>query len=133
MRETMLDRESAGVAQAQLLRRIAAQDRQALAEFYDQAAGPLFSLSMRILGDGHEAEEVIQDVFVKIWQKAAIFDAAVGAPLHWALSITRNRSIDRLRARQRRVRLATELEESTPAQPASADPPGRPLLTEEEL
>jgi RNA polymerase sigma-70 factor (ECF subfamily) len=127
----MLDRESAGVAQAQLLRRIAAQDRLALAEFYDQAAGPLFSLAMRILGDAHEAEEVIQDVFVQIWQKAAAFDAAVGAPLHWALSITRNRSIDRLRARQRRVRLANELEESATIQPAIAD--SSPLLTEEEL
>src|SRR5689334_13706451 len=59
MRETMLDRETADAAQGQLLRRIAAQDRQALAEFYDQAAGPLFSLSLRILGDAHEAEEVI--------------------------------------------------------------------------
>ena len=106
----MLD-QMAEEAQAQLLRRMAAQDRDALAEFYDQVAGVLFSTSFRILGDAHEAEEVMQDVFVQIWDKAALFDSALGAPLHWALSITRNRSIDRLRSRQRRSRLINELEQ----------------------
>jgi len=104
----------------ELFRRIAARDREALAQFYDQAAGPLFSLALRILGDPPEAEEVVQDVFVQIWDKAAWFNPAMGSPLHWALSIARNRSIDRLRARQRRSRLAAELEETAAA--AAAEP-----------
>jgi RNA polymerase sigma-70 factor (ECF subfamily) len=108
----MSDSNPAEEAQAQLLRRIAAQDRQALAEFYDQVAGPLFSTAARILGDAHEAEEVVQDVFVQIWEKAPTFDAALGAPFHWAMRITRNRSIDRLRARQRRTKLATQFQEN---------------------
>ena len=104
----------------QLLRRIAAQDRNAVAELYDQVSGPLFAVSFRILGDQHEAEEVIQDVFVQIWDKAPSFDPVMGAPMSWALSITRNRSIDRLRSRQRRSRLMDDLEQvhsidSTPA------------------
>src|SRR2546426_740054 len=103
---------SAEESQTQLLRRIGAQDRQALAEFYDQTAGPLFSMSVRILGDAHEAEEVLQEVFVQIWDKAATFDPALGAPFHWALGITRHRSIDRLRARERRSRLLNALQES---------------------
>src|SRR6266850_2035218 len=70
-----------------------------------QLAGSLFAVAVRILGDRHEAEEVIQDVFVQIWDKAAIFDPMMAAPFTWALSITRNRSIDRLRSRQRRARL----------------------------
>jgi len=110
--------------QIQLLRRIAAEDRQALADLYDQIAGSLFAVAFRILGDRHEAEEVIQDVFVQIWDKAGTFDPMMAAPFTWALSITRNRSIDRLRSRQRRARLMDDLEQaseviSTPGAPGS--------------
>jgi RNA polymerase sigma-70 factor (ECF subfamily) len=128
----MLERESVGDSQVQLLRRVAAGDRQALAEFYDQTAGMLFSTAVRILGDTHEAEEVIQDVFVQVWDKAATFDAALGAPRHWALSIARNRSIDRLRARQRRVRLVEALQEAGPDL-APRGSPGGSDLSEEDL
>src|SRR5262249_3318754 len=98
---------------------------------YDQAAGMLFSTAARILGDIHEAEEVIQDVFVQIWDKAATFDPVLGTPLHWALSITRNRCIDRLRSRQRRARLLDEFQSE--AAPAQDDCPPSAGLTEEEL
>jgi len=108
----MLDPNSAEESQILLLRRIATQDRQALAEFYDLIAGPLFSTATRILGDAHEAEEVVQDVFVQIWEKAATFDAALGSPFTWAMRITRNRSIDRLRSRQRRTKLAAQFQEN---------------------
>ena len=108
----MLDPNSAEESQVQLLRRIAANDRQALAEFYDLIAAPLFSTATRILGDAHEAEEVVQDVFVQIWEKAATFDAALGSPFTWAMRITRNRSIDRLRSRQRRSKLAEQFQEN---------------------
>jgi RNA polymerase sigma-70 factor (ECF subfamily) len=129
----MLDRQTTEASQAQLLRRIAGQDRQALAEFYDLTAGTLFSTAIRILGDAHEAEEVIQDAFLQIWGKAATFDAALGAPFYWALSITRNRAIDRLRARQRRVRLADELHEATAAESPPFAPPFPSALSEEEI
>jgi RNA polymerase sigma-70 factor (ECF subfamily) len=129
----MLDRQTVEESQAQLLYRIAAQDRDALAEFYDQTAAPLFSLSVRILGDTAEAEEVIQDVFVQIWEKAATFDATLGAPFHWALSLARHRSIDRLRARQRRARLLDDLQEFVADPPPSQEPAGgQPALTGEE-
>ena len=88
-----------------LLGRIAAQDREALAEFYDQMAGVLFSTATRMLGNSHEAQEVVQDVFVQIWNKAATFDSALGHPFDWTLRITRNRCIDTLRSRQRQNRL----------------------------
>lgn len=108
----MLDPNTGEESQVLLLRRIAAHDRQALAEFYDQIAGPLFSTATRILGDAHEAEEVVQDVFLQIWEKAATFDAVLGSPFHWAMRITRNRSIDRLRSRQRRTKLAAQFQEN---------------------
>ena len=106
----MLDREAAQELQTQLLLRIAAKDRQALADFYDTTAHILFSTAVRIVGDAQEAEEVMQDVFVQIWEKAAAFDAQLGTPLNWVLRITRNRSIDRLRSRQRRARVIQEFE-----------------------
>ena len=108
--ESMVDQQTAEESQAQLLLRIAAQDAQALAEFYDLTAKPLFSLAVRILGDVSEAEEVIQDVFVQIWKNAPSFDPLLAPAFHWALSITRHRSIDRLRSRQRRARLIENLE-----------------------
>jgi RNA polymerase sigma-70 factor, ECF subfamily len=103
--QVMLEPKSAEQHQTELLRRIAAQDHQALADLYDQLSGPLFSTAIHILGDQREAEEVIQDVFVQIWNRAASFDSELGVPFHWTLGITRHRCIDYLRARQRRTRL----------------------------
>jgi len=129
----MLDQRTAEESQARLLHRIAAQDREALAEFYDQTATVLFSIAVRILGDVHEAEEIVQDVFVQIWNKAATFDSALGAPFHWALGITRNRSIDRLRARQRRSSVLEEMTEETANHPAASQLQNEFALSEEEL
>ena len=128
----MQDQQPVEEAQAQLLRRVAAQDRQALGEFYDQTAAPLFSTAFRILGDTHEAEEVVQDVFVQIWNRASTFDGALGTPFHWALGIARNRSIDRLRARQRRSRLLQEMVEQSSTEP-EAPMDNQFALNEEEV
>jgi RNA polymerase sigma-70 factor (ECF subfamily) len=114
----MLEQTTAEEVQAQLVRRIAARDLQAMSVFYDQTATPLFSVALRILGDASEAEEVIQDAFVQIWEKAPTFDPLLGAAFNWAMSITRHRAIDRLRSRQRRARLADQLQEF-----GEADPP----------
>jgi RNA polymerase sigma-70 factor (ECF subfamily) len=96
--------------QSELLRRIATQDRDALGEFYDQTANPLYSMAYRILGNTGEAEEVIQDVFVLIWTKAGQYDEAKGKAINWALSLTRHLSIDRLRTRQRRSRIMVDFD-----------------------
>ena len=108
-------------AQAQLLRGIAAGDIQSMATFYDETAAPLFSLALRILGDHGEAEEVIQDVFMQVWEKASSFDPVLGTAFHWVLSITRHRSIDRLRARQRRARLIEQATHMGAVHPAHPD------------
>ena len=113
----MLDRAAADESRTQLLRRIATRDREALAEFYDQLGAALFSTVVRILGDEQEAEDVLQEVFVQIWEKAAAFDAALGTPTNWVLRIARNRAIDRLRAKQRRFRAFDELEEELASEP----------------
>jgi RNA polymerase sigma-70 factor (ECF subfamily) len=87
---------------AGLLRRIAARDREAFSEFYDRFAGVLFSVAVRILQNDTEAEDVLQEVLLQIWEKAGAYDGQLGKPLTWAITLTRNRAIDRLRAAQRR-------------------------------
>jgi len=129
----MLERQPAEGSQAQLLRRIAARDRDALAEFYDQTAAGLFSVSLRILGDSQEAEEVIQDVFVQIWTKAQAFDPAIGQPFHWAMSIARNRCIDRLRSRQRRARVLVDVDDPQELESISTTSTAEPALVENEI
>ncbi len=119
--------------QTQLLRRIATGDRDALAEFYDQTAGALYSVALRILNEPPEAEEVIQDVFGQIWEKAASFHPAVGVPFHWVMSIVRNRSIDRLRSRQRRARVMTNWEDAGELDPPLESVSSRVPLAEDEL
>jgi RNA polymerase sigma-70 factor, ECF subfamily len=127
----MLEGQTADDLQGQLLRRVAARDMEALAEFYDQTAGSLFSVAIRILGDPTEAEEVIQDVFVQLWDKAAIFDSTLGSAIHWALSITRHRSIDRLRSRQRRARLLEEVQNATEMEGEASGPSAGAIEAEE--
>ena len=129
----MLDRKTAEQSQEDLLRRIASQDAAALGELYDVLSGVLFSVAVHVLADRREAEEVVQDVFVQIWTKAATFDAALGTPFHWTISITRNRCIDRLRSRQRRSRLLDEAIENAGMGATPAAPEAWSALGAEEL
>ncbi len=82
--------------------RIKDGDSLAFGELYDGFAGAMFSLSMEILGDRWEAEEVIQDVFSYVWRKPESFSPDKGNFSSWLLVITRNRSIDKYRSRKRR-------------------------------
>jgi RNA polymerase sigma-70 factor (ECF subfamily) len=110
------DRES---ADSGLVRRMAAGDKAACGELYDRFSRPLYSLALRVTGDSAEAQDVVQEVFVALWNKAAAFDPARGSAFAWAISLTRNRAIDRLRMRRRRAAL---IEESFPADLAATAP-----------
>lgn len=120
--ESMLERAAIEATEAELLRRIAQRDHAALGELYDGMGGVVFSLAMRMLSDQREAEEVVQDVFLQIWNKAATFDGSLGSVLSWSLGITRNRCIDYLRARQRRTRIVAEATLEAADEPESAVP-----------
>jgi RNA polymerase sigma-70 factor (ECF subfamily) len=82
-----------------LLQRIAARDVHAVTDLYDRHSGALYSLIHRILRDPAEAEDVLQEVFLRVWERAESYDSALGAPMAWLVRIARNRSIDRVRAR----------------------------------
>ncbi len=90
---------------AALLARLIAGDTQALAELYDRHHRPLYALARRILNDATEAEDILHDVFVSLWQNASSYDTARGTLFTWAATLTRNRSIDRLRRRNNRQQL----------------------------
>ncbi len=88
------------------LARIPAGDRAALQTVYRLTSAKLFGVCLRILGERSEAEEVLQEVYVTVWRKAADFDAGRASPLTWLIAIARNRSIDRLRASKQSRRMA---------------------------
>ena len=93
-------------AEVFLLARIGAGDRAALRDLYAHYGAPLFSLALRMLGDRTEAEEALQDAFVRMWRHAAAYDAGKSRPFTWAVTILRRICIDRLRARRSSPALA---------------------------
>ena len=97
-----------------LLARVASGDQAAFEHLYRDAAPLLLGICLRVLPDRAEAEDVLQDVFVTVWRKAAQFDGARARALTWMGTIARNRAIDRLRAMPHAPRAPMELAEQTP-------------------
>ncbi len=78
---------------ANLLARVATRDRAAFAALYRATSAKLYGVVSRILPGG-EASEVLQEVYVKLWERAGEFDPAKGSPLGWMATIARNRALD---------------------------------------
>lgn len=95
-------------ADLDLLRRIAARDQAALAELYDRYSRITYSVIMRILRFPSDAEDVLQETFVRVWSRAETYDASLGSPSAWLTRIARNQAIDRLRAKRVRGDIAVE-------------------------
>ena len=91
------------------LQRVAEGDRAALQDVYRRTSAKLYGVALRIFPDGEDAQDVLQDAFINIWQKAGSFDPARASPITWLVALTRNRAIDRLRAQGRRVTAPLEL------------------------
>ena len=104
---------------AEALEKSARGDRAAFRRVYDATSAKLFGVALRILHDRQAAEDVLQEAYVTIWNKASTFDATRASPITWLATITRNRSIDRLRATGSRptgrpLDEATEISDDTP-------------------
>lgn len=99
--------ESNQVTDLSLLQAIARKDESALAALYDRYRLTLFGLLMRILNSREEAEDVLQEVFLQVWRRAADFDERRGRPFTWLVTLTRSRAIDRLRQLNSRARLVS--------------------------
>jgi len=87
-----------------LIERIVKREADAMSELYDRYASLLFSLLLRILRDEREAEDALQEVFLKIWERASMYNALVGSPPTWIVRVARNYGIDILRSKHGRNR-----------------------------
>ncbi len=117
--------------EASLQQRLLARDERALAELVELTTPWLLGVAQAMLSDRDEAEEVVQETFNIVWRRVDLFDRASGRLMPWLLRITRNRAIDRLRARRRRTLKSERLRSETagddwaPAQePNEAAQPG---------
>lgn len=102
---------------AEMLARCGLGDRAAFRALYDACASKLFGVTLRILGNRAEAEEALQEAFVKIWNSAGRHQAGRGSAIGWMVSIARNQSIDMLRARKAPTRELDTMPELADARP----------------
>ena len=115
--------EPAQISDIELLHAIARSEEGALTALYDRYRLILFGLLVRILNSREEAEDVLQEVFLQVWRRAADFDEERGRPFTWLVTLTRSRGIDRLRGLAVRQRLndSAALEVGPEASDAVAD------------
>lgn len=85
---------------AALIAQVALRDRDAFDVIYSQTSAKLFGVLLRLLGDRAEAEDALQEVFVRVWQKADRLATQEASAMSWLIAIARNHAIDRLRTRK---------------------------------
>src|SRR5262245_29826250 len=95
------------IADREMLLQVGHGDQGAFSALYDRLSGPLYSLALKMLGDRCDSEDALQEVFVQIWSRAKTYDPEKSSVFSWAVLMTRSRAIDRLRARDRRLRVVT--------------------------
>ncbi len=83
---------------AELLTRCAKQDQVAFKQLYQEASPKLYSLALRLMQKPELAEDVLQESFIKIWQKADTYNLQKGKALTWMATVTRNKALDKLRS-----------------------------------
>lgn len=93
----------ANVSCSDLISQIAGGDRAAFRLLYDTAGPRLFAICLRMMRSRPEAEDVLQDAFVKIWEKSWQFDSGKGEGMSWLATVTRHTALDRLRVPNRKL------------------------------
>src|SRR5213596_4331838 len=101
----------------QLMHGIQAEDPDALSQLYDRYNGILKALILRVIHNEAEADDLLQEIFMEIWNQAKNFSAAKGKPLGWMVTLARRRAIDGLRKKQAYARAEERLQQETEQQP----------------
>jgi RNA polymerase sigma factor (sigma-70 family) len=100
-------------------------DQQAFAALYQRTSSKLFGVCLRMLGQRHEAEEVLQETYITVWRRAGGFDATRGSAITWLVTLARNKAIDRLRQHRERLLgdplLLEEIADTRPTPPADTE------------
>ena len=125
-----------GLRDDELMDRLESRDLGAFEALYDRYGDLVYSVSLRVVGDTYVAEDVTQDVFLRVWRRPEQFDVARGKFVTWLLSVTRNRSIDHRRSQSRRMRhemapTADGEEDTLPSDDLQDDPAAVTVLTDE--
>lgn len=94
---SIMERNSDPSPDQELIALVKKRDKAAFRQVYSRFSQIVFNLAYRILKDREEAEEVVQEIFLQIWNKADSYDSDRGALSTWIINISRNKSIDRLR------------------------------------
>lgn len=106
---------SGGEAEVELMQRIKAKDAEALGQLYDLYNRLLYSVILSIVKTKPEAEDVLQEVFINIWQKANMFNENRGNVFSWVVALTRNSAIDRIRSKGYKTQLKASENIENPA------------------
>ncbi len=117
-----LVRSDSGLALEQLLERAGRGDRDAFSRVYDQIAGLVYGLVLKVVRDPSMAEDVSQEALVEVWRRAPLFDPDRGSARSWVCRIAHSRAVDRVRSEQahrdrteRHARSTSEEHEPSPA------------------
>jgi RNA polymerase sigma-70 factor, ECF subfamily len=94
-----------------LVQRVASGDQTAITLLYQRYATPAFSLALRVVGDRESAEEIVQEAFLRVWNRASSFDPQRGRFASWLLSIIHNLAVNELRRRRSRPQAAPGADE----------------------
>ncbi len=105
-----------------LVQLLVQQDVRALEALYSRYSRPIFSLALKILGDREVVEEVVQEVFLRLWTRAFGYDPQRGKLLSWLLTITHHRAIDELRRRRSQPEVDGLHEQLAAIEETEADP-----------
>ena len=101
-----------GEDDADLARRLQRRDPRAMADLYDRYGRLVYALIVRVVRDGGIAEDLVQETFLRVWNRVQGFDAEKGGLGPWLLAVARNRAIDYLRSAAGRMRNASELQDT---------------------
>jgi RNA polymerase sigma-70 factor (ECF subfamily) len=101
----------------ELMSAIQAEDPEALSVLYDRYNGILKALILRVIHNDAEADDLLQEIFMEIWNQAKNFSSQKGKPLGWMVTLARRRAIDGLRKKQAYARAGERLQSETEQQP----------------
>ncbi len=114
-----LQSEPLDITDERLMEMIQARDPEGISMLHDRYASLVKAMIMRVLHNDAESDDMLQEIFVEIWNRAASYDAGKGKPLGWMVTLSRRRAIDRLRKREAYGRMEERLQEQTKHTPTS--------------
>lgn len=101
-----------------LMEQIQARNPEALGELHDRYATMIKALVMKVLHNDAESDDMVQEIYVEIWNRAGSYDPSKGKALGWIITLSRRRAIDRLRKREAYCRAEERLAEHTKEAPS---------------